>query len=187
VKRYGLIAILAFCVGIGGFLAFHDRTIESPDRKNVSGRQTGTDVQKPTRFRAHLYFADQSRRHLSAEERLVTSPDSAAERAKAVVNALIEGPRTTLGQTIPKETKLLALYVTGEGVAYVVFDRNIVEGHPGGTFSELLTVFSVVNTLALNVSEIQAVKILVEGREKKTLTGHVDIRFPFQANLLMIK
>jgi hypothetical protein len=45
----------------------------------------------------------------------------------------------------------------------------------------------MVNTLALNIPEIEAVKILIEGREAKTLAGHIDIRRPFRANMLMIK
>ncbi|MBW2566494.1 MAG: GerMN domain-containing protein [Deltaproteobacteria bacterium] len=53
--------------------------------------------------------------------------------------------------------------------------------------SELFTIFSVVNTLALNIPEVDAVKILIEGREVKTLAGHMDIRSSFRPDLLMIK
>jgi hypothetical protein len=41
--------------------------------------------------------------------------------------------------------------------------------------------------LALNIPEVEAVKILIEGREAKTLAGHVDIRFSFRPDILMIK
>jgi spore germination protein GerM len=103
------------------------------------------------------------------------------------MEALIEGPRGPLSPTIPSGTKVLALYVTQAGMAYIDFNRAITENHPGGTFSELLTIFSIVNTLALNIDEIEAVKILIEGREAKTLAGHIDIRRPFRPNMLIIK
>jgi hypothetical protein len=63
----------------------------------------------------------------------------------------------------------------------------IRENHPAGTLSELFTVYSVVNSISLNVPEIEAIKILIEGQEATTLAGHVDIRFPLQPDILMIK
>ena len=64
---------------------------------------------------------------------------------------------------------------------------GVSEKHPGGTLTELLSIYSVVNTLSLNISEIEAVKFLIEGREAKTLAGHIDLRYPFEPDLLMIK
>ena len=40
-----------------------------------------------------------------------------------------------------------------------------------------MTVYSIVNTLT-EISQIKGVQILVEGNEKKTLIGHVDISMP---------
>ena len=118
---------------------------------------------------------------------MISQPGSVVDRARRIVSALIDGPEGPLTPTVPPETRLLALYVTQDGTAYADFDRAITEKHPGGTYSELLTIFSITNTLALNLPEIQAVKILIEGREAKTLAGHIDIRFPFRPNMLMIK
>jgi hypothetical protein len=44
-----------------------------------------------------------------------------------------------------------------------------------------------VNSLILNIPEIETVRILVEGKEEATLAGHVDLRFPFQANMLFVR
>jgi spore germination protein GerM len=142
---------------------------------------------RPAKASTHLYFSDAGQSYLTAEDRTLAVPDSIVERIRIMVWALIDGPKASLTPTLPAETKLLAVHVTKEGVAYVDFDRTIREKHPGGTSCELLTIFSVVNTLALNISEIKAVKILIEGREAKTLAGHIDIRFPFRPNLLMVK
>jgi spore germination protein GerM len=114
-------------------------------------------------------------------------PPDVVGQCKKLVQALISGPETGLKPTIPPQTRLLALYVTEKGIAYVDFDQAVRKNHAGGTLSELLTIYSVVNTLCLNVSDIYAVKILVDGREGKTLSGHIDIQKPFKANLLMLK
>ena len=50
-----------------------------------------------------------------------------------------------------------------------------------------MTVFSVVNSLVLNMPDVDAVKILIDGREETTLVGHVDLRYPLTANMLLIR
>jgi hypothetical protein len=51
----------------------------------------------------------------------------------------------------------------------------------------LLTIFSVVNSLILNVSEIDRVKILIDGSETSTLAGHINLQVPFKAHMLLIR
>ena len=135
----------------------------------------------------HLYFADMDHNHLTAETRPLALPDDVVERAKTFVRALIEGPGDSFTRTLPRETELLALYLDEEGVAYVNFNKAVSDKHPGGSLTELLSIYSVVNTLSLNIPEIQAVKFLIEGREAKTLAGHIDLRYPFRPDLLIIK
>jgi len=71
--------------------------------------------------------------------------------------------------------------------AYVDLSREIRDHHPGGAKQELITIYSMVNSLILNIPEIETVKILVEGKEETTLAGHVDLRFPLQANMLFMR
>ena len=61
------------------------------------------------------------------------------------------------------------------------------ENHPGGVDTELLTVYSIVNSLVLNIPEIRAVKILINGNESMTLAGHIDLQKPVSANMLLIR
>jgi hypothetical protein len=61
------------------------------------------------------------------------------------------------------------------------------DNHPGGSNSELLTIFSVVNSLVLNVNEIERVKILIDGQDTQTLAGHIDLDFPHKAHMLIIR
>ena len=44
--------------------------------------------------------------------------------------------------------------------------------------SELLSVYSVVDTLAVNFPYLRQVRFLVEGQPVATLKGHVDLRQP---------
>ena len=50
-----------------------------------------------------------------------------------------------------------------------------------------ITIFSIVNSLILNVPQIKTVKFIKGGREALTLAGHIDIRLPFKANMLLVR
>jgi len=135
----------------------------------------------------HLYFADRENRFLIAEDRTFLHPDEPADLGRIIIKELTGGPREGLMQTIPAGTSLRAFYITQDGTAYVDLTREIAEEHPGGVKSELLTIYSIVNSLILNIPEINAVKILINGGESLTLAGHIDLRFPFKANMLLIR
>ena len=187
IKRYSLAALIVFCILSGGLLAYSYKVFLSTGAKEEPEPGPRKLLAKPVKVRTHLYFLGANHRFLKAEERTLVQHGGVVERARSMLHALIEGPKGELLPTVPAETKLLSLYVTADGTAYIDLDRAVGEKHPGGSLSELFTIFSVVNTLSLNIPEIEAVKILIEGREAKTLAGHVDIRFPFRPNILMIK
>ena len=58
--------------------------------------------------------------------------------------------------------------------------------HTGGSMQELLTVYSLVNTVLVNLPTASAVQILIDGREADTLAGHVDLRRPLRKNEALI-
>jgi spore germination protein GerM len=93
-----------------------------------------------------------------------------------VVEALIEGPESALTPTIPEGTRLLSVKIKGT-TAYVNFSGALADNHPGGSSGELQTIYSIVNTVALNFPEIEAVQILVDGGKRDTLAGHIRIDY----------
>ena len=135
----------------------------------------------------HLYFADRNNSFLKSELRVMLQPDDPLEFGRTIVEALIKGPQKGLIRTIPVGTELRAIYIDPDDVCYVDLSESIINKHPGGTNSELLTIYSVVNSLILNVSEISRVKILIDGNEAPTLAGHINLQFPFKAHMLLIR
>jgi hypothetical protein len=187
VSHYRLIAILAVCIAGAGLLVYRYEALWLPDAEEGPKPRPDKLLPKPGRGTVHLYFSDSEDSFLKAEERVLALPNAAVQRARKIVEALIEGPRSPLIPTIPDGTKVLSVYTTEDGIVCIDFSRGIIENHPGGTRSELLTIFSVVNTLAANIPDMKAVKILIEGRGAKTLAGHIDIRFPLRPDMDMIK
>jgi spore germination protein GerM len=127
-----------------------------------------------------LYFADDQADFLVPERRRMRLPSRLEERAKAVLNALISGPKGQLQPTIPEGTRLLGVSLDPEGVCTVDFNKEFVSAHPGGTTGELMTVYSVVQSLVSNVPSIRAVRFLVEGKAIETLTGHLSLKDPIR-------
>jgi spore germination protein GerM len=135
----------------------------------------------------HLYFSDNDNLWLKAENRQLSGQNDPVALGTQIIQALLKGPQKTLVPTIPERTALNAFYVTQNSVAFVDLSEAVKENHSGGAKSELLTIYSIVNSLILNMNEIEAVKILIDGREVSTLAGHVDLRFPLKANMLLIR
>ncbi len=126
-----------------------------------------------------LFFLSEDDSLLHPEERQIFAGSSVISEAKQVVEALIQGSGKGYVNPLPPETRLRQLFVTKEGVAYVDFSKEIMEAHPSGSSAELGTVYSVVNTLAYNFKPIKRVFILVEGSEKETLGGHINLNQAF--------
>ena len=110
---------------------------------------------------------------LSAEDQTIFRSGELANRARQIVQKLLEGPKSlNLYPSIPKDTKLQEVFIDDMGMAYVDFSSTISANHPGGMLNEQATVYSIVNSLMYNLPEIRQVKILVGGAEKETLAGH---------------
>jgi len=121
-----------------------------------------------------LYFSDSQVMYLLSEKRKVPRTSSLA---KQVIIELIKGPdRPDLYPTIPQDTEVNEIYIV-DNIAYIDLSEEVFKNHPGGSSSELMTVYSIVNSLT-EISPIEGVQILVAGNERESLVGHVDISMP---------
>jgi germination protein M len=122
----------------------------------------------------NLYFSDSQAMYLVSEKRKIPSTTSLA---KQVVVELIKGPASSdLYSTIPEGTRVNEVYIADD-IVYVDLSEEVFKNHPGGSSGELMTVYSIVNSLT-EISPIKGVQILVEGNERNSLVGHVDLSMP---------
>jgi spore germination protein GerM len=82
----------------------------------------------------------------------------------------------TQNTPFPQGTLLLRVSVK-DGLAEVDFSRDLVENFPGGSTTEAWIVESLCKTLA-QFSDIEKVRILVEGKRVETIGEHIDISEP---------
>jgi hypothetical protein len=67
------------------------------------------------------------------------------------------------------------VYLVDPGLAVIDTNAAFADSHRSGVLVEELTVASLVETLSANIPGINRVKILVDGRSRDTLAGHVDL------------
>ena len=125
-----------------------------------------------------LYFAAADGTHLIAEQRELQGCQDDQSCLAATLQALLEGPAGAGARLLPAQTLLRGITLGDQGLATVNFSSDLVAGHPGGSMSELLTVYGVADTLAVNFPYLRQVRFMVEGEPLATLKGHVDLRQP---------
>ncbi len=181
-KTFRLFFILAAVLIGGGFLAFLfwalSDTIFPPDAEQAAAKREKKEVV--------LYFSDTNERFLVPEKRLVPKGKNTAAQAEEIVRSLIEGPKMGQIRTIPAAAKLQGIRIA-DGTATLNFDNAFIEQHPGGTASEVATVYSLANTLAQNLPEIKRVRFQVGGKDITTIKGHIDLREPISPNKDLVK
>jgi spore germination protein GerM len=139
------------------------------------------------KIKARLFYLSEDGTRLTGVERDVAYGDGSAAQAEEIVKAQIAPVAGPLVSAVPPGTALRALYLTARGDAYVDLSRDVVTGHPGGSLDELLTVYSIVNALTMNLPAVTAVQVLVDGKEVDTLAGHVDLRRPLGKNVSWVE
>jgi spore germination protein GerM len=144
--------------------------------------KTKPEVTKRIVSREHknvvLYFSDEDGEYLIGEKDTILKKERVEEEAKELITELIRGPKGKLIPTLPPQTKLLNLQVDEKGVAKVSFSKAFTGDHPGGSSAEIMTVYSVVNSLTTNFPRIKRVQILVEGKEIESIAGHLSLMRP---------
>ncbi len=176
--------ITLVCVGflVFFFLSLFDYVYPPADGKRAPVTPTATKE----KHKVKLYFSDRNERFLIPEERYISDIESSGDKIEKLVKALISGPNSTdLVRTFPEKAVLRKVTIE-DGTAVIDFDKNLIVLHPGGSASEMMTIYSLTNTVILNVPSIKKVKILVNGAELETIKGHIDTSSPFVVNKELI-
>ncbi len=166
-----------------GFLVFFFLTLFDYVYPPVGGQ--GTVAKKKEKEEVTVYFSDANERFLVPEKRYVAKEDIPGNAARELVKTLLDGSRTGLVNTFPEKVDVMNVKIDA-GTAFVSFNRNLIKNHPGGSASEMATIYSLTNTLTANIPAINKVKILVAGKEIDSIKGHIDTRQAFTPNQELI-
>jgi hypothetical protein len=180
--RVLVLSLIIACVL--GFLIFFFLTLFDSVYPPVTGK--GVKEKSREKQQVTLYFSDTNERFLFPEKRYIPYDKTRDGQATELVKALVDGSKSGLVNTFPVKTDIISVKVDSDQTARINFGQNLVANHPGGSASEMATVYSLTNTLIANIPEIKKVRILIEGKESESLKGHIDIRNPFVFNKELI-
>jgi len=173
--------VLAFIVlAVCGFLILFFVTLFNVIYPPIGGRmdQKGSKEKQAVT----LYFSDANERFLVPEKRFISKKKTPVEQADEIVKAVLDGSKTGKVNTFPPDVKLKDVKIEKDQTALVSFSKSLVKKHPGGSASEMATVYSLTNSMTANIPEIKAVRILIEGQEVDSLKGHISLKQPFSFN-----
>jgi hypothetical protein len=183
-RRLAIAAIVGFGLFAGWVLFFalpHWYSARRVQNAVPAAATTGTAA--PSRkITATLFYVTEDGMALAPVQREVPFGETVAEQARAIVEAQLASADRQVS-AIPAGVALRDVFVTERGDAFVNLSADITAKHPGGSLLEVLTVYTLVNALTVNLPAITRVQILVEGKEVDTLAGHVDLRHPLAKSL----
>ena len=145
-----------------------------------------TAAKKKDKQEVILFFSDANERFLVPEKRFIPKENEPEAQAKEMIQALIAGSKTGLVNTFPEKAELQGVKREGEDMLSVNFRESLVANHPGGSAAEMATIYSLTNTLTTNLPVIKRIRILIGGKERESLKGHIGLRNAFMMNRELI-
>jgi hypothetical protein len=131
-----------------------------------------------------LYVADDELGGLRPRVLRIPLPAERQQRGLEVLRTLVG---VYLDKSSPHRlgpgAEIRDLYGVDAGLAVVDLNLAFADSHRSGVLVELLTMTSLVETLAANVAGVSQVKFLVDGEERETLAGHADLSNAYSVTL----
>jgi spore germination protein GerM len=175
---WGALAVLVFVVGlVVGYL----NTAEAPQPP-----PSVVETSAVTTREVILYFASVDGQSLVAETRDIAECQQDEDCLRDTVRALIAGSQGEFAAILPAQVALNDVSVEGS-LVNVDFSQELISAHPGGTQSELLTIYGLADTLAVNFPHLRQMRVLVDGAPVATLKGHVDLRQPINPDFSLVE
>jgi len=177
-RRFLLLSVIV--VGSVVFLAIFFITLFDYIYPPATGKSTA--VKKRDKQEVTLFFSDANERFLVPERRFIPKEKEPETQAQEMVKALLAGSKTGLVNTFPDKAELQGVTMEGSDMLVVNFRESLPAHHPGGSAAEMATLYSLTNTLTANIPMVKRVKILIGGKERESLKGHIGLQHPFTMN-----
>lgn len=130
-----------------------------------------------------LFFSTPDASALVEELRTVPQPGDDFTALNQIVMELARGPESAdLGAVVPAQTRLLGVRKIDSETLELDFNRGLVDYHPGGSSSELLSIHALTNSIAAYMPEFERFVFIIDGESVESLKGHVDLSQSLQLN-----
>lgn len=160
-----LVIMLFFTVMIWQKYHSSQQAPVAPTQQQLEGRRLVT-----------LFFVSEDGTRLEREARDIFPCDDENACLKSVLEELLNGPVGELEEAVPEGTIVEAVKID-LNLATVELNRTFSEAMLSGSSAEMMAVYSIVNTVAMNFPKIEKVKLNIEGNTGASLS-HLDLSEP---------
>jgi Sporulation and spore germination len=126
-----------------------------------------------------LFFPSIDEGVLLQETRRLTLAANDTDRIRQIFLALVEGSQQGHERPLANEAELRAAFLAPDGTAYLDLAGSSLPLFNPGIGSETLAIYSIVDSICINIPTTKRVRFLVQGQEVDTLNGHVDLTQSF--------
>jgi spore germination protein GerM len=188
-RRYVRIAIGVLLLGLlaWGVNRGLERLVAPAPAPRAGAENGGAPAAEVPHITATFFYATADGEALVPVQREVPLAEGVVPQGREILAMQLQAAPSPHLSAIPAGTTLRAFYVTERGDAFVDLSGDVSSKHPGGSFTELLTVHAIVNAVTANLPTIQRVQILIDGKEAETLAGHVDLRRPLVRDAALVR
>jgi hypothetical protein len=169
-----LLLILA-ALAMGFYAVYLKRKAEE-----VRGKQAIHEIAPPLTGpagQADLWFASDQDGTVRAKTVQVALPAEPAMHAQQALHIfLADCTEKDATHPLPAGSDVRSVYLLDQNSAVVDLSRVLAEQHRSGIQVEQLTVYSMVMTISSALPRVTRVKFLVDGHERPTLAGHIDLQ-----------
>lgn len=179
------VIVIALLLGLGAWWQWGPSGDASDSGAHDDGSSTTEVIDDASLVPATLYWLGLDARLHGVVRQL--PPGDATARVTSIVTALLQEPESDVLGPLPVGTELASVFFMNPTTVALDFilPPDVDLGRVGST-QELLSLYSVVNSVVMNVDEVASVVILIGGQQPKTLAGHVDTTHPLAADLSLI-
>ena len=166
-----LLLVIVFALGFYALrLKKRMEIVQTADTRPVAPPVSGP----PEKIKLFIAYDDEG--VVRAREVTVGLPPGGGDRAREVLRTLLaEYTRKPSPHPIDPAADVHEVFLLRDGTAIIDTNAAFADSHPSGILDEELTLASMIETLAQNVSGVARVKFVVDGKERETLAGHADL------------
>lgn len=184
----GGILVIAAAISVGAYLGWrmNASSVVGPSPRPVLQDQSFSAqmLRRDVPFTVTLYYPVNGL--LSTGSAAVKRQPDTQTQARDALAALLADQRASLVSVL-KDVRLQELYLDASGTAYVDLVPNSQKEITASVGEEILALYAMVDTLTLNFEEIKQVLFLLDGKEVRTLAGHVDLSVKFAKRTDLIR
>jgi spore germination protein GerM len=179
ISKKGVLWIVVFCIlflgGIAGGFFYFSRN--SGFRQLVEIAPHEVKQEEDASF-MKVYYPFDGR--LVMEERKVRRQVAITAIAEEIINEFLKGPSSTARSAVPPGAKLLSVYYASDGILYVDVSDEFRRNFQGDALNEFLLLKGLYDSIITNVTGVQDVKVIVEGKEIESIGGHFLALYPLK-------